>query len=217
MRRRRGPRSKRRSKPVFASRPQVAASRAPAPAAPPAPAPEVSPEAASPALPAAPSLSIGFPSPGDLFEVRASTKQAKRLWAEASALAAARRFDDAFRRASGHPKVLLGLLARVKPKGADLGDDVKSAVLDFAARAFSRSDVWPRPLLAWLADDAKATSRAVRGDSRADLVHALRVLSVEPTQRGVAAAGLLATVEREGLGEANPFWGGGASREHSPR
>ncbi|KAK7235304.1 hypothetical protein SO694_000681105 [Aureococcus anophagefferens] len=70
-------------------------------------------------------------------------------------------------------------------------------LLYFAARAFSRSDVFPRPLLAWLAKDPRATCRAVRDDAnqRVDLHHALRSLAVEPTQRGITASALLYALE----------------------
>ncbi|KAH8069008.1 hypothetical protein JL721_6208 [Aureococcus anophagefferens] len=70
-------------------------------------------------------------------------------------------------------------------------------LLYFAARAFSRSDVFPGPLLAWLAKDPRATCRAVRDDAnqRVDLHHALRSLAVEPTQRGITASALLYALE----------------------
>ncbi|KAH8057953.1 hypothetical protein JL722_6497 [Aureococcus anophagefferens] len=94
---------------------------------------------------------------------------------------------------------------RVKrPSVAEVPDDVADALtksartlLYFAARAFSRSDVFPRPLLAWLAKDPRATCRAVRDDAnqRVDLHHALRSLAVEPTQRGITASALLYALE----------------------
>jgi hypothetical protein len=57
--------------------------------------------------------------------------------------------------------------------------------------------VFPRPLLAWLAKDPRATCRAVRDDAnqRVDLHHALRSLAVEPTQRGITASALLYALE----------------------
>ncbi|KAH8098097.1 hypothetical protein JL720_1024 [Aureococcus anophagefferens] len=94
---------------------------------------------------------------------------------------------------------LLGAKLPVSAVGLPRHDDAASArtLLYFAARAFSRSDVFPRPLLAWLAKDPRATCRAVRDDAnqRVDLHHALRSLAVEPTQRGITASALLYALE----------------------
>ena len=97
--------------------------------------------------------------------------------------------DGSFRRAAADPRAFLGLLAKVQPTA--LASDVEALVLNFAARAFARSDAWPRPLLAWLAADPMKTQRSVGGRHMADLMRALTIVASEPTPRGVQASGLL--------------------------
>ena len=118
-----------------------------------------------------------------------ASQQTRKVWGEAARLMQGGDLDAAFRRAAADPRAFLGLLAKVPP--AALAVDVEALVLNFAARAFARSDAWPRPLLAWLAADPAKTQRSVGGRHLADLLRALTIVASEPTPRGVEASGLL--------------------------
>jgi len=88
----------------------------------------------------------------------------RKAGSDASQLLAAGRTADAFRRAAADPRALMNLVGATEPGALDALDaTLKATVLNFCARAFSRTDAFPRAVLAWLARDAAETHRALRG------------------------------------------------------